>query len=70
MTTTLPKEQMAGQEPDAIRRDIADIGVDTLTGLEYAAGRGDAERAQLAERQASNGSAGPSQQQQQQQVRL
>ena len=64
VTTTLPEDQMAGQEPDAIRRDIADISVDTLTGLEYAAGRADAEQAQRAERLASNGGAGPSQLQQ------
>jgi hypothetical protein len=63
VTTTLTQEQMAGQQPDAIRPGIADISVDTLRGLEYAAGQADAAEEQLAQRQASNAAAGPLQEQ-------
>lgn len=65
VTTTLSREQMAGQAPDAIRPGIADISMETLRGLEYAAGQAEGASEQLAQRQASNGSAGPSQGQQQ-----
>lgn len=61
VTTTLPEEQMLEQAPDAVRASIADISVDTLQSLDYP-GEAQADELLTAERAASNGSAGPSDQ--------
>jgi hypothetical protein len=63
VTTTLPKDEMLAQGPDAVKPAIADISVADLTGLKRAAQRGAGDETAAPsspERAASGEAAGPS----------